>query len=383
MVLSVIGRPGDVGWLVDPELAYLNHGGYGALPIAVAEAAARIRLEIEADPTDMMTRRWDGEVDQVRARVADLLRASPADLVFVANATTGTATVINSLPWSEGDELLTTDHRYPAVAKQAGVLADRGVRLVEAPVSVDVSSVDQVVSAVMGPVTDRTRLVVVDHIASPTGFVFPVRELVEASHAAGLPILIDAAHAPGQVDVDLTSIGADFWVGNLHKWVCSPRACAALYVAPQWQDRIRPLVASHGYGRNFQRSFDHTATHDPVPLFAVPAALDFWTSLGWDEVRRTQRTLAGDGAHCVADRLGTRVAVADEFTAAMRLVELPRVVPAAEATEIGHRLTTEHRVTAYVTQHAGTSYVRMCGQLYNSPEHYERLADALADIFRR
>jgi isopenicillin-N epimerase len=317
-------------------------------------------------------------VDAVRDRVAQLLGAVRSDLVFVGNATTGTATVLNSVPLRDGDEILTTDHRYPAVANQAAALARRGVRLVEAPVPVDVSSVDAIVAAVLAGVTDRTRLLVVDHIASPTGLVFPVRELVAASHAAGVPVLIDAAHAPGQIDIDLGAIGADFWVGNLHKWVCSPRACAVLHVDPRWQEHISPLVTSHGYGGGFQPSFDRVATHDPTPLFAVPAALDFWRELGWDDVRRRQHTLATDGAHVVADRLGTRVAVADEFTAAMRLVQLPRPVTSEEAVSMGYRLTTEHKVTAYITHHQGSSYVRMCGQVYNTPEHYERLAAALA-----
>jgi isopenicillin-N epimerase len=373
-------RAAASGWLVDPTVAYLNHGGFGALPVAVADAAARIRLDIEADPTDMFTRRWQDAVDGVRARVAQLLRGRPEDMVFVGNATTGTATVINSLGLQAGDEILATDHRYPAVANQAAALASRGVSVVESAVSVDVSSVDEIVATVLAGVTGRTRLLIVDHIASPTGFVFPVRELVAAGHAAGLPVLVDAAHAPGQIDVDLEAIGADFWVGNLHKWVCSPRACAVVQVAPQWQDEIRPLVVSHGYGGDFRASFDLGATHDPVPLLAVPAALDFWDDLGWDDVRRRQRELAGDGARYVAERLGTRVAVAEEFTASMRLVQLPQPLTAAAGVQVGYRLTTEHKVTAYITHHQGSSYVRMCGQLYNTPEHYERLGDALADL---
>ena len=365
-------------WLIDAGTAYLNHGGFGALPVQVADAAAALRREVESNPTDMFMRRWADEVDAVRRRVAGLLHARPDDLVFVPNATAGTATVLNSIPLSAGDEVVVTDHRYPAVRSQVDVLASRrNVVVREAHISVDVAGAEEIVDRVLAEVTPRTRIVVVDHIASATGFRFPVEALVEAVHAADLPVLVDGAHAPGQVEVDLDTLGADFWSGNMHKWVCSPRACAALRVAPQWQDVVRPLVASQDFGKGFQPAFDWTGTADPIPMLAVPAALDFWDSLGWDAVRAEQRRLVGEGARHVAERIGTRVAVAEQFTAAMRLVELPRPLSVDDGVSLMQQMTLEHKVTAYVTHHAGTSYVRICGQLYNTPEHYDRLADAL------
>src|SRR3954464_15413760 len=368
-------------WLIDPGTAYLNHGGYGALPVPVAAAADALRRDVEANPTDLFTRRWQGSVDVVRARVAGLLHAQPADLVFVPNATAGTATVLNSLSMTAGDELVVTDHRYPAVRSQVDVLAERrGVTVRQAHVPVDVAKAGEIVDRVMAEVGPRTRLVVLDHIASPTGFRFPVEALVTAAHDAGLPVLVDGAHAPGQIDVDLDALGADFWSGNMHKWVCSPRACAALRVAPQWQDVVRPLIASHEFAKGYQPAFDWTGTFDPIPLLAVPAALDFWDSLDWEAVRAEQHRIVGDGGRHVAERLGTRVAVADEFTAAMRLVELPRPLAAEEGVALTHQMTVERKVASYVTHHAGTSYVRICGQLYNTPDDYDRLADALLSL---
>jgi isopenicillin-N epimerase len=373
------GRLTATPWLIDPEVAYLNHGGFGALPVPVAEAAARLRAEVEANPTDLLMRQWQERIDEVRRSVAALVRAPEGELVFVPNATTGTATVLASFPFDPGDEVVITDHRYPAVASQAAVaVGRRGVVVREMPIPLDVATAAEIVDRVMTGVTDRTKLVVVDHIASPTGFRFPVVELSRAAHDAGLPILVDAAHAPGQVDVDLAQIDADFWVGNLHKWVCSPRAAAVMRVAPRWHDVIRPLVASHDYAEGLQPAFDWTGTLDPVPLLAIPAALAFWDELGWDDVRRHQHALATDGAAVVASALGTSVAIADEFTAAMRLVALPVRLDKASAIDLVARLTQKHRVTVHVTEHQATSYVRMCGQLYNRPEHYERLASALA-----
>ncbi|HET7312042.1 MAG TPA: aminotransferase class V-fold PLP-dependent enzyme [Mycobacteriales bacterium] len=371
-------------WLIDPGTAYLNHGGFGALPVPVARAADVLRREVEANPTDLFMHAWQGRVDEVRSRVATLLHARTDDLVFVPNATTGSATVLSSFPLAAGDEIVVTDHRYPAVRSQVDVQAERrGVVVREVHVPVDVTTAEEIRDRILAQVTDRTRLVVLDHIASATGFRFPVESLVPAIHDAGLPVLVDGAHAPGQVDVDLEALGADFWSGNMHKWVCSPRACAALRVAPRWRDVVRPLVASHEYSHGYQPAFDWTGTLDPIPLLAVPAALDFWESLGWDAVRAEQRRLVNDGARLAAERIGTRVAVADEFTASMRLVELPRPIEFVDGLALMHRLTTEHKVTAYMTHHAGSSYVRICGQLYNSPDDYDRLADALVRELRQ
>jgi len=367
----------ETEWLVDPKIAYLNHGGYGALPVPVARAAAALRAETEANPTDMLARQWRQRLADVRALVATLLHADDRDLVFVPNATAGTATILSTFPLRPGDEVVTTDHRYPAVAGQAARLAARGVRVVVAPVDVDLPTAADVVDAVMSRVTAATRLLVVDHIGSPTGVVFPVAAIVAAAHAAGVPVLVDAAHAPGQVDVDLAATDADFWVGNLHKWVCSPRACAVVRVAPPWHDVVRPLIASHGEGEGFAREWEWIGTLDPVPVLAVPAALEFWAALGWDDVCRHQHRLASDGARHVAAELGTRVPVPDEHTAAMRLVELPVALDADDSRSLGEQLTTGHGVTAAVTRHQGRSYVRVCGQLYNRPEHYDRLAVAL------
>ena len=368
----------ETEWLVDPAIAYLNHGGYGALPVLVAEAAARLRSEVEANPTDLLARQWQERLDGVRRRVADLLGARSDELVFVPNATTGTATVLASYPFNSGDVVVTTDHRYPSVANQTRALLDRrGVENVEVALPLDLACPDDIVATVMSAITPRTRLLVVDHIASPTGFVFPVQALVKAAHDAGVAVLVDAAHAPGQVEVDLAAIEADFWVGNLHKWVCSPRAAAVMRVAPQWQQDIQPLVPSHHYGEGYRPAFDWTGTLDPVPLLAIPAALDFWSALGWERVRVHQHELASTGAGQVAARLGTRVPIADEMTAAMRLIELPVRLDQSASQDLTGRLTTRHGVTAPVTSHQQRSYVRVCGQLYNRPRDYELLGDAL------
>jgi isopenicillin-N epimerase len=370
-------------WLLDPEYAYLNHGAFGALPKVVGEAAAELRTMMERDPADLLMRRLPGRLNDIRDRLSELLRADESGCVFVPNTTAGTATVIASLAptWEAGDEVLATDHRYAAVGVQlAAMSASQGISPVFEHVPLDIGSAADVVTAITERITERTKLIIVDSIASASGFVFPVAEIVATAHEFGLPVLVDAAHAPGQIDVDLAVIGADFWVGNLHKWICSPRAAGIMSVAPEWRDKVRPLVPSHLYAEGLQPAFDWTGTFDPVTLLAVPAALDFWDDLGWTNVRRRQSALVDDGAARVAAALGTTAPVADEFRAAMRVVELPRTLTAERAREIEATLSDKHQVEVSLMALHNKDYVRVCGQIYNTASDYDRLAAALPEL---
>jgi isopenicillin-N epimerase len=371
------------GWQLDPEIAYLNHGSFGVLPLPVAETAARIRLAVERNPADLLMRRLQGRIDEIRERVAELLGGRASDLVFVDNATSGTATVLASLAptWSPGDEVLTTDHCYHAVGEQLAVVALRhGIRVVTAHVPMDVASSADVVAAIAERITDRTRLVAVDGIASASGLHFPVTDIVAAAHERGVPVLVDAAHMPGQAAVDLAAIDADFWVGNLHKWICCQRAIAVLSVKPQWQELIRPLVVSHSYAEGFQPAFDWTGTHDPVPLLSVPAALYFWEQIGWDAARAQQRELVDAGATALADALGTTSPKPPGMTAAMRIVAVPVELSKDQGERLSERLLTEHRIEVGFTSLYDTRWLRVCGQLYNTAEDYKRLGAVLPDL---
>lgn len=370
-------------WLLDPEFAYLNHGAYGALPRAVGEAAAELRAMMERDPADLMMRRLPAMLDDVRSQLAEFLRADEAGCVFVPNATAGTATILAAIATSltADDEILTTDHRYDAVGVQTDALAtSHRVSVATAHVPLDATSAAEVVTAITDRITPRTKLLVVDAIASASGFMFPVPDIVAAAHDVGVPVLVDAAHAPGQMDVDLIATGADFWVGNLHKWICSPRAAAILSIAPQWRDTVRPLVASHLFTGGLQPAFDWTGTFDPVTLLAVPAALAFWEDIGWDNVRRRQSALVDDGAARVAVALGTTAPTADTFRAAMRIIELPTPLTTERAREVEATLSDKHRIEISLMPLHGRTWVRICGQLYNTASDYDRLAAALPEL---
>jgi isopenicillin-N epimerase len=370
-------------WLLDPDVAYLNHGAFGALPRVVAAQAHELRLMMERNPADLMMRRLQDMLDDVRGKVCELLTADDAGCVFMPNATAGTATVIASLSTSfaSGDEILITDHRYGAVAIQTDrTSTERSTATVVAHVPLDVETAEDVVTAIVERFTPRTKLLVIDGIASLSGFVFPVAQIVAAAHERGVPVLVDAAHSPGQVANNLREVNADFWVGNLHKWVCSPRGAAILSIAPQWRDAIKPFVASHHFGQGLHESFDWTGTFDPTNILAIPTALDFWERKGWDAVRQQQQGLVDVGAATVAQALGTTAPVRDAFRAAMRIIELPETLSPERATEVENLLSDKHLVEVSIMHLQGKSFVRVCGQIYNTAEDYDRLATALPDL---
>jgi isopenicillin-N epimerase len=371
--------PDRSAWALDPGVAYLNHGSFGATPACVLARQHELRSAMERNPVDFLVRRLPELLESVRAEVAAFLGADADGLVFTDNATTGTQTVIAQARLRPGDEVLTTDHCYPAVLAQLQRAAEGSGALVRiAPVPMTVDSRAAVAEAVLSWLTQRTKLVVVDHIASCSGLVFPVEDIASECRRQGVQVLIDGAHAPGQLPVDLGLIGADFWVGNLHKWACAPKASAALHVAPQWRDSLRPLVASHGLCDGYRPAFDWTGTRDPTALLAVPAALAFFRQAGWTAVWHHNNTVAARGAALAAECLGATVPLGGELSAAMRLVPLTEPVSEAEARNLEGWLADEHRVVVPVTYHAGWRWLRVSAQLYNTLGDYERLAAALA-----
>ena len=373
--------PDASAWTLDPDVAYLNHGGFGAAPRSVLAEQQSWREAMERNPAGFLTRELPGLAEAVRERVARFLGADADGLVFTDNATTGTQTVIAQARLEPGDEILTTDHCYPAVLAQLRRSVEAaGAVLRVAPVPIFAENRAAVTEAVVSRLSDRTRLVVVDHVASCSGLVFPVEEIAAECRRQGIAVLVDGAHAAGMLPVDLGRLGADFWVGNLHKWVCAPKAVAVLHAAPRWRDTLRPLVASHGVFDGYRPSFDWTGTRDPSALLAVPAALAFFDQAGWEATRQRNNELARTGAELVARRIGTSAPSpgAAGLACAMRLVRLPEALDERGARALEDRLLAEHRVVVPVTYHGEWQWLRVSAQLYNTMADYERLAEALA-----
>ncbi len=381
-------------WTLDPAITFLNHGSFGACPVAVQQEQARWRDRLEAEPVRLFMRELEPAFDAVRARLGAFLGADPDELAFVSNATMGVNTVLRSLRLAAGDELLTTSHAYNACANALRFDADRsGAKVVVAQVPFPIASPDEVTAAVMAAVTPKTKFALLDHVTSPTGLVFPIADLVAALKAKGIAVMVDGAHAPGMLPLNLTALGADGYTGNLHKWVCAPKGAAFLHVPRARQAGVRPLVISHGANATrtdrsrFRVEFDWVGTMDPSPWLCVPAALDTMERSvpgGWPEVMRLNRALAIEARTLLAAALKVDVPAPESMLGALAALVLPGHVAGGAALPgsggfdpLQDALFHQHRIEVPVFSFGGKRLIRISAQRYNRRADYERLAAAL------
>lgn len=364
-------------WGLDPDVAHCNHGSFGAVPLPVLEAQEQYRRRMVANPMRWFHRDSPKLVEQARAAVAAFLHADPAGTGFVTNVSSGVSAVLGSLTIS--GEVLTTDHAYGAVSIAVDRFCERtGARRVVAPVPLD-STDDDIVAILTEHCSERTRLVVVDHVTSATARRFPVERIARMAHAAGALLLIDGAHAPGMLPVDVPAIGADFWVGNLHKWPCAPAGTGALWVDPAQREHIRALVVSHADREGFPVSFEHGGTNDLSAWICAPKSLELFAELGWDRVRAHNEALVRQAQHIVSDVLGMPTAgLRHDPGLSMALVPLPAglVDTPEQARALQDRLVGQG-IEMVTNRWGGTPHVRLSAQVYNSPADYERLALAI------
>lgn len=379
---SVPPKPVQLGssirgeWLLDWSKLTVNHGAYGATPKTVLAAQDAWRREMESQPSLFMRSVLPPALRLAADALADFLGAKGEDLVFVDNATSGCNAVLRSLDFAPGDEILILSHAYGAVRNTVAYLAERsGARIVEAPIVFPQPSAAQIVAAVAAAITPRTRIAVLDHITSSSALLLPMAELIAACHAAGVPVLVDGAHAPGQIALDLQGLDADWYVGNCHKWLMAPKGCAFLWTRPDHQAAIHPLTISHGFGGGYLAEFDWTGTRDPSAFLAVTAALAFHQDLGGAALRARNADLAGRGGEILATALGTEAGSGPELARAMRLVRLPvRFEASAEAALAIRRRFEARGCDAPVSALAGGLWLRLSAQAYNEEADYERLA---------
>ncbi len=382
-------------WNLDPEIVFLNHGSFGACPTGVLEAQNELRTRMESEPVRFFIRELPDLLDAARSILAAFLRADPEGLAFVANATTGVNTALAAIPLAVGDELLVTDHGYAACRNAVEAAARRaGARLVEVPLPLPLGSPNEVVETVMGGLSSRTRVAIIDHVTSPTGLVFPIAEIAKQLEDRGVTVIVDGAHAPGMLDLDLATIGAPFYTGNCHKWLCAPKGAAFLHVRDDWRDRTHPLVTSHGAGApvidrsRFRLEFDWTGTGDPTPWLTVPAAIEILSAMvpgGWPEIRSRNRTLALEALGHLCSVLGIEAPCPEGMIGSMAAVPLPSLgpekpMPMGGVDPLQERLYRDFAIEVPVTlwSNPRRRALRISAHLYNTVAEYRYLGVGLA-----
>ena len=369
-------------WCLDPSVAYLNHGSYGACPRAVLEQQRSLQLEMEREPVDFLSRRLPERLQSSRAVLASFLGADSDDLVFVPNATAGVNAVLRSLAFAPGDELLTTSHTYAACRKALDHVASRtGAQVVTAALPFPVRDDEDIVAAVMACVSPRTRLALLDHVTSPTALVLPIARLVSELRSQGIDTLVDGAHAPGMIPVALAQLGAAYYTGNAHKWLCAPKGAAFLYVRSDRQLGLHPTVISHGYNAGLCAEFDWIGTFDPSPWLCVPAAIDYLGRVlpgGWPAIMAANRALALKARAHLCESFGIDPPCPDGMIGSMASLVLPAAATGAAASRLeGEALAMWFRERGVEIWLSGRpcNLLRVSAQLYNSITQVDMLAE--------
>lgn len=396
MRLRPVPAPFIERFALDPNVVFLNHGSFGACPHVVLEAQARLRRELEANPVRFLARELPSRLDFARRRLADFVGASSDDLVFVANSTGGVNAVLRSRRWSPGDVVLTTNHDYVGCRSALVEVAAREgleVRVVELPFPLRDAS--EVVERVVAAIDDRVRVALLDHVTSASGLVMPIETMVRELESRGVEVLVDGAHAPGMLPLRLDELGASYYAGNAHKWLCAPKGSALLHVRRDRQAGLVPGTISIGTrfpraGRNsFHERFDWVGTTDPTAWLAIPAAIDFLEGIfvgGIESVRAHNHALVLDGRRDLLAALGGEPPAPDSMIGSM--VALPLEGRLAEfaadsggsAPPLSQRLADEFGIEVPVSRVGDLYLLRITAQIYNSREQYRYLAEVLRSI---
>lgn len=398
-------QPSDISklWPLDPSVKHLNHGSFGACPREVLAYQQAIRDRFEASPVPFVTREMRPLFDAARRRLAETVGADAAGIVAVSNATSGVNTVLRSLQFDSRDEIVVTNHGYNACNNAVHFVAQRsgGVTVKVAEIPFPVSSEQEIVDAVLSQLTSRTRLVVIDHVTSPTGLILPLKPILDELNRRGIESLVDGAHAPGMIPLELELFGATYYTGNCHKWLCSPKSVGFLYVAEERRDAVVPLVISHGWNTaraassHFQDQFDWPGTFDPSVWLSVPVAIDFLERLlpgGLAELQQRNHQLVVEARRFLCERLDVAPLCPESMLGAMATLLLPEAdqdvelepdetAPTPSDPWVG-QLLQKFGIDVPVFQWNHRRYVRVSAQVYNHLDQYRALGDAILELHR-
>lgn len=383
-------------WQLAPRTVFLNHGSFGACPKPILKLQSEFRAAMEAEPVQFLWRRYEERLEPARQELARFIGAKSKDLVFVTNATAGVNAVLRSLKLRRGDEVLTTNLDYNACHNVlVEVVRQTGAKLVVADIPFPLNSADEITAAILQGVTRRTRLALLDHVTSNTALVFPIKQIVRELEARGVGTLVDGAHAPGMLSLNLRELRPTYYTANLHKWVCAPKGAAFLWVREDKQTHLQPAVISHGNNRPrpgftpFQDRFDWAGTFDPSAWFCVGAAIKFMGEVlpgGWPELRQRNRDLAVAARRMLCERLQVEPPCPESLLGSMATLPLPealqRVPPSGKIDREQLRLYDAFGIEVPLMRFGQPErrWLRVSAQIYNSMADYEYLGAALATL---
>jgi isopenicillin-N epimerase len=372
-------------FLLDPEIHFLNHGSFGATPRVVFDIYQDWQRRLEQQPVLFLGREFNHLHQEARSGLGTYLNARPEDLVFIPNATYGVNIIARSLDLGPGDEVLTTDHEYGACDRTWDFLCQkRGAHYLRQAIPLPIASCDDLLEQFWEGVTYRTKVIYLSHITSPTALCFPVKEICRRARLAGIRTLIDGAHAPGQIPLDLERIGADFYTGNCHKWMMSPKGAGFLHAREEYQDLLEPLVVSWGYqpepdfttGSRYVDKYQWTGTRDPAAALSVPAAIHFMEEHRWDEVRQG----CGELLRTTLERIGTVTGLPPAYPDQPDLffqMGIARLPVETDIVQLKTRLYDEFKVEVPLIEWNGQKFIRVSIQGYNTPMDADALVEGL------
>ena len=382
-------------WSLEPSRLFLNHGSFGACPNFVIGEQRKWQDLMEREPVRFFEELMPDLLLKSREALGAFLNCSPDDLAFVSNATSGVNTILRSLHFEQGDEILVPNHAYQACRNSIDFVAKRwGANVVEVAIPFPIDSPQTVVELMKSACSERTKLVMIDTVTSPTGLRMPFEALTEFFEGKGVEVLLDAAHGIGMIPLNLGELGASYVTSNCHKWLCAPKGSAFLYVREDKQSKIQPLTISHGHTfplgetTRFRHEFDWTGTQDISGWCSIPAVIEGMADLidgGWNSIMQHNHDLAIQGRNVLCERLGIEPPCPDEMVACISTIQLPGNIPVKEKMHepdpLHHILSEKYNIQVPVWSWPSPEgrYLRISAQLYNSIEQYERLADALVN----
>ncbi len=377
-------------FLLEPEWAFLNHGSFGACPREVHAEYQRIQRQLESQPVRFIQRELPSLLRDARHSLAEFVGAGQDEVVLVPNPTFAVNALARSLKLDKGDQILTSNHEYGACLNAWRFVQERsGFEIVQQPIELPVTSDESIVDQFWSGVTERTKIIFLSHITSPTALTIPVAEICRRAKQRGILTIIDGAHVPGQLDLDLQRLDADFYVATCHKWLCAPKGSAFLFARKDQQPKIQPLVVGWGWGEvdrlfdsdsDFVDYFEWLGTHDPSAYLTVPRAIQFHRENQWDEVQKRCHSLASLAVDQLAKIENVHRVHDDHFFQQMGLVELPA---ATDVKAVKSRLADEFCVEVPVFTWQSRNFLRISIQAYNTKAHIDQLADGLRACLRQ